>query len=245
MSGFGRAEARRPKRVRSELARQVLVRRPSGLGGADARRPNRVRSELARQVLVRRYGSLDGLAGVTEPTAGRRRMFRHPDSVDRLARQGVVMTCIRVSRVVPSPDCHYLIDRTTAGQPCEQARFGLTEGDLTDHVHFAAGLTLCWAAGWVVTDLEGGPVRTRAADEPRGPGGSAGRRRRGETHVAARTAEPAARASRVRRPGDGAIPRAASALACTRPCAGSVPSRTLSRASLRGLRHERTPVWTT
>jgi myo-inositol-1(or 4)-monophosphatase len=47
----------------------------------------------------------------------------------------------------------------------------LSEGDLADNVHFAAGLALCRAAGAVVTDLAGGPVRTRAADEPRGPGG--------------------------------------------------------------------------
>jgi myo-inositol-1(or 4)-monophosphatase len=47
----------------------------------------------------------------------------------------------------------------------------LTEGDLSDNVHFAAGLALCRAAGCVVTDLGGGPVRTRASDERPGPGG--------------------------------------------------------------------------
>ena len=46
----------------------------------------------------------------------------------------------------------------------------LTEGDLVDNVHFAAGLGLCVAAGCVVTDLAGGPVRT-------GPSEPAGRRR--------------------------------------------------------------------
>jgi myo-inositol-1(or 4)-monophosphatase len=34
----------------------------------------------------------------------------------------------------------------------------LTEGDMTDNVHFAAGIGLCRAAGCVVTDLDGGPV---------------------------------------------------------------------------------------
>jgi myo-inositol-1(or 4)-monophosphatase len=46
----------------------------------------------------------------------------------------------------------------------------LTEGDLVDNVHFAAGVGLCRAAGCVVTDLEGGPVRTGA----NGPAGRAG-----------------------------------------------------------------------
>lgn len=66
-------------------------------------------------------------------------------------------------------------------QPREQARFGLapvapprlrrvgpssldaayvTEGDLRDNVHFAAGVSLCRAAGCIVTDLDGGPVDT-------------------------------------------------------------------------------------
>jgi myo-inositol-1(or 4)-monophosphatase len=39
----------------------------------------------------------------------------------------------------------------------------VSEGDLADNVHFAAGLGVCLASGCVVTDLEGGPVRTRAA----------------------------------------------------------------------------------
>jgi myo-inositol-1(or 4)-monophosphatase len=34
----------------------------------------------------------------------------------------------------------------------------LTEGDVSDSVHFAAGIVLCRAAGCVVTDLRGGPV---------------------------------------------------------------------------------------
>ena len=46
----------------------------------------------------------------------------------------------------------------------------LTEGDMTDNVHFAAGIGLCRAAGCVVTALDGGPVRTRA-DSPAGRGG--------------------------------------------------------------------------
>lgn len=46
----------------------------------------------------------------------------------------------------------------------------VSEGDLVDNVHFAAGLAVCQAAGCVVTDLAGGPVRTRAAD-PAGAGG--------------------------------------------------------------------------
>jgi myo-inositol-1(or 4)-monophosphatase len=31
----------------------------------------------------------------------------------------------------------------------------ITDGDLRDNVHFAAGLAICEAAGCVVTDLEG------------------------------------------------------------------------------------------
>jgi myo-inositol-1(or 4)-monophosphatase len=46
----------------------------------------------------------------------------------------------------------------------------LTEGDLADNVHFAAGIGLCRAAGCVVTDLNGGPVRTGVQD-PAGAGG--------------------------------------------------------------------------
>ena len=46
----------------------------------------------------------------------------------------------------------------------------LTEGDMVDNVHFAAGIGLCRAAGCVVTDLDGGPVRTRV-DSPAGRGG--------------------------------------------------------------------------
>jgi myo-inositol-1(or 4)-monophosphatase len=46
----------------------------------------------------------------------------------------------------------------------------LTEGDLVDNVHFAAGIGLCRAAGCVVTDLAGGPVRT-GAHQPAGRGG--------------------------------------------------------------------------
>jgi myo-inositol-1(or 4)-monophosphatase len=38
----------------------------------------------------------------------------------------------------------------------------LTEGDLRDNVHFAAGVGLCRATGCVVTDLDGGPVDTGA-----------------------------------------------------------------------------------
>ena len=41
---------------------------------------------------------------------------------------------------------------------------------MVDNVHFAAGIGLCLAAGCVVTDLDGGPVRTRA-DSPAGRGG--------------------------------------------------------------------------
>jgi myo-inositol-1(or 4)-monophosphatase len=33
----------------------------------------------------------------------------------------------------------------------------VTDGDVRDSVHFAAGLALCEAAGCVVTDLRGGP----------------------------------------------------------------------------------------
>ncbi|GAA3290397.1 inositol monophosphatase family protein [Dactylosporangium vinaceum] len=36
----------------------------------------------------------------------------------------------------------------------------LTDGDLRDSVHFAAGIALCEAAGCVVTDLRGAPVLT-------------------------------------------------------------------------------------
>ncbi len=46
----------------------------------------------------------------------------------------------------------------------------LTEGELVDNVHFAAGIGLCRAAGCVVTDLAGGPVRT-GAHQPTGRGG--------------------------------------------------------------------------
>jgi myo-inositol-1(or 4)-monophosphatase len=38
----------------------------------------------------------------------------------------------------------------------------VTEGDLVDNVHFAPGVSLCRAAGCVVTDLDGGPVDTGA-----------------------------------------------------------------------------------
>jgi myo-inositol-1(or 4)-monophosphatase len=38
----------------------------------------------------------------------------------------------------------------------------VTEGDLRDNVHFAPGVSLCHAAGCVVTDLDGGPVDTGA-----------------------------------------------------------------------------------
>jgi myo-inositol-1(or 4)-monophosphatase len=36
----------------------------------------------------------------------------------------------------------------------------VTEGDLRDNVHFAAGVSLCRAAGCIVTDLDGRPVDT-------------------------------------------------------------------------------------
>ncbi|MGL5927933.1 MAG: inositol monophosphatase family protein [Dermatophilaceae bacterium] len=36
----------------------------------------------------------------------------------------------------------------------------ISDGDLLDSVHFAAGIALCVAAGCEVTDLEGGPVAT-------------------------------------------------------------------------------------
>ena len=38
----------------------------------------------------------------------------------------------------------------------------VTDGDLRDSVHFAAGIALCVAAGCVVTDLYGGPVLSGA-----------------------------------------------------------------------------------
>jgi myo-inositol-1(or 4)-monophosphatase len=38
----------------------------------------------------------------------------------------------------------------------------VTDGDLIDNVHFAAGLAVCQAAGCVVTDLDGGRVDTGA-----------------------------------------------------------------------------------
>lgn len=44
----------------------------------------------------------------------------------------------------------------------------VTEGDLTDNVHFSAGIGLCQAAGCVVTDLDGTPLD---ASEPGGRGG--------------------------------------------------------------------------
>lgn len=44
----------------------------------------------------------------------------------------------------------------------------VTEGDLRDNVHFAAGVSLCRAAGCVVTDLDGGAVDTGGS-----PAGSA------------------------------------------------------------------------
>jgi myo-inositol-1(or 4)-monophosphatase len=47
----------------------------------------------------------------------------------------------------------------------------LTEGDLVDNVHFAAGIGLCRAAGCVVTDLDGGPVDTGAGAGSSGRGG--------------------------------------------------------------------------
>jgi myo-inositol-1(or 4)-monophosphatase len=40
----------------------------------------------------------------------------------------------------------------------------VSEGDLRDNVHFAPGVSLCRAAGCVVTDLAGGPVDTGAGD---------------------------------------------------------------------------------
>jgi myo-inositol-1(or 4)-monophosphatase len=43
----------------------------------------------------------------------------------------------------------------------------LTEGDLRDNVHFAAGVGLAVAAGCVVTDLDGGPVDTGAGEGAR------------------------------------------------------------------------------
>jgi myo-inositol-1(or 4)-monophosphatase len=46
----------------------------------------------------------------------------------------------------------------------------VTEGDLVDNVHFAAGIALCRAAGCIVTDLDGGPVRI-GPDDPPGAGG--------------------------------------------------------------------------
>ncbi|MBO0846102.1 MAG: inositol monophosphatase [Nocardioides sp.] len=42
----------------------------------------------------------------------------------------------------------------------------LTEGDLRDNVHFAAGIGLCRAAGCPVTDLDGHPVDTGQVDRP-------------------------------------------------------------------------------
>ncbi|MGA5298572.1 inositol monophosphatase family protein [Nucisporomicrobium flavum] len=48
----------------------------------------------------------------------------------------------------------------------------VTDGDLRDSVHFAAGIALCRAAGCVVTGIDGGPIHTGAgglvvaADEP-------------------------------------------------------------------------------
>ncbi|HEY3630244.1 MAG TPA: inositol monophosphatase family protein [Jatrophihabitantaceae bacterium] len=36
----------------------------------------------------------------------------------------------------------------------------ITDGDRRDSVHFAAGITICQAAGCTVTDLAGGPVHT-------------------------------------------------------------------------------------
>lgn len=47
----------------------------------------------------------------------------------------------------------------------------ITEGDLRDNVHFAAGVSLCRAAGCVVTDLEGGPVATGGGPTGSGRGG--------------------------------------------------------------------------
>ena len=38
----------------------------------------------------------------------------------------------------------------------------VTDGDLRDNVHFAAGLALCEAAGCTLTDLRGGPLRRGA-----------------------------------------------------------------------------------
>ncbi len=38
----------------------------------------------------------------------------------------------------------------------------VTEGTVRDSVHFAAGIALCEAAGCVVTDLDGGPLRAGA-----------------------------------------------------------------------------------
>jgi myo-inositol-1(or 4)-monophosphatase len=43
----------------------------------------------------------------------------------------------------------------------------VTEGDLRDNVHFAAGVALCRAAGCVVTDLDGDPVDTGGATRSR------------------------------------------------------------------------------
>jgi myo-inositol-1(or 4)-monophosphatase len=38
----------------------------------------------------------------------------------------------------------------------------VTEGDLRDSVHFAAGIALCQAAGCIVTGLRGQPLHTGA-----------------------------------------------------------------------------------
>lgn len=38
----------------------------------------------------------------------------------------------------------------------------LTDGDVADSVHFAAGVALCQATGCTVTDLDGAPVGTGA-----------------------------------------------------------------------------------
>lgn len=47
----------------------------------------------------------------------------------------------------------------------------VTEGDLRDNVHFAPGVSLCRAAGCVVTDLDGGAVDTGAGTRRSGRGG--------------------------------------------------------------------------
>ncbi|MEU8265148.1 inositol monophosphatase family protein [Micromonospora sp. NPDC048999] len=72
------------------------------------------------------------------------RLLAHPEFVTRF-RPRVVSTTLAVAWVAAGRRAAYV-----------------TDGDLRDSVHFAAGIALCQAAGCVVTDIRGRPLHTGA-----------------------------------------------------------------------------------